>query len=143
MSSTDNKGRLSNWLSIDGRTYDVIVTSLTESGTILYSDKTGRTINIGADMVLDPLGTFYNYTITVKRNGDNYQEYNDLYNHILTPTRNGFKIHVVHDNSAWDFQAYISTAERELQRIDAKKGVVYWKEMQLEITAMRAQVIPT
>lgn len=131
-----------DWIDIDGQRFNVIVTSIKESGTILYSDNTGRTLAIGAPMTLDPLGTFYNYTITVKRNGDDVDDYDRLYDYVMKPRFTGMIITAPHNQGTIQFEAYISAAERELKRIDDKGKKVYWKEMSLTITAMKAQVTP-
>lgn len=131
-----------NWIDIDGQRFNVSVTSIKQSGTILYSDNTGRTLAIGAPMTLDPLGTFYNYNITIKRNGDDVDDYDRLYDYIMKPRYSGMTITVPHNQGTITFEAYISAAEREIKRIDDKGKKVYWKEMSLTITAMKAQVTP-
>lgn len=133
---------LADWLMIDGIMFDVKVTSIKEKGEVLYSDKTGRTIDIGAPMVLDPLGTFYNYTITVKRNGSNVGDYDELFTYLTMPRYSGMMIKAVHNQSTISFYAYVSNAERELYRIDDKNNIVYWKEMTINIVSMKAQVLP-
>lgn len=133
---------ITNWIDIDGQRFNCTVTSIKQSGTILYSDNTGRTLGLGAPMTLDPLGTFYNYTITIKRNGDDVRDYDRLYEYIMKPRFSGMTIKAPHNQGTIEFEAYISAAEREIQRIDEKKGKTYWKQMSLTITAMKAQVIP-
>lgn len=133
---------LSDWIEIDGRKFNVTVTEISESATITYSDNSGRTIAKGAPMTLDPLGTFFNYKVTVKRQKDNFDDYDALYEFITEPRYNGFDIKIVHNQSTWTFSAYVSAAERSLSRIDEKNNKVYWKEMSLNIVAMKAQVLP-
>lgn len=130
------------WLDIDGQRFNVTVLSIKESGTILYSDNTGRTMAVGAPMTLDPLGTFYNYTITVKRNGDDLDDYDRLYDYVMKPRYKGMTITALHNQGTQTFEAYISAAEREVNYIDDNGENVYWKEMTLTITAMKAQVTP-
>lgn len=131
-----------DWLQIGGRPYDVSVLSIKESANILYSDKTGRTMSVGARMTLDPLGTFIGHKITVKRKGNNVTEYDKLYNEIIKPRFNGIKVKAVHDQTTIEYDAYVSTAEREVQRIDDVGEVVYWKEMDINIVPMEAQILP-
>lgn len=133
---------IGDWLQIDGRAYDVSVLSIRESATILYSDNTGRTISAGARMTLDPLGTFIGHRITVKRKGENVKEYDLLYNYITKPRYDGMRVKAVHDQTTIDYDAYVSTAEREVQRIDDAGKKVYWKEMEINIVPMEAQVLP-
>lgn len=132
---------ITNWLEIDGIIFNVTVTSIKESATILYSDNTGRTLSQGARMTLDPLGTFFNHSITVKRKGDNLDDYDQLYDYITKPRVSGIHVKAVHDQTTIEYDAYISSAEREVQKIDDNKKKVYWKEMTLNIVAMEAQVI--
>lgn len=133
---------LSDWFQIDYNSYDVMVTSITETATVLYSDNTGRTISQGARMTLDPLGTFIGHKVTVRRKKDNLEEYDNLYNYVVQPRYDGVHVKIVHDQSTIEYDAYISTAERELQRIDEAGNKVYWKEMTLNIVPMEAQVLP-
>ena len=133
---------IDNWFEIDGRAYDVIVKEITESAEILYSENSGRTMSQGARMTLDPLGTFFNYKVTVKRHGENTAEYDRLFDYVTRPRYNGMHIKIVHNQDTIEFDAYISAAERTLSKIDEQKGKVYWKEMTLNIVAMEAQVLP-
>lgn len=133
---------LSNWFEIDGRSFNVTVTEITETGTVLYSDNTGRTIAQGAPMTLDPLGTFYNYKVTVKRKGENLDEYDSLFTFVTQPRYKGYTIKIVHNQRTWQFEGYISTAERQVSKIDDNNKKVYWKEMSLNIVAIKAQVLP-
>lgn len=131
-----------DWLDIDGQRFNVSVMSIKESGSILYSENTGRTMAKGAPMTLDPLGTFFNYSITVKRNGSDVDDYDRLYDYVMKPRYNGMTITAPHNQSTIQFETYISTAEREVKSIDDNGKTVYWKEMTLTITAMEAQVLP-
>ncbi len=134
---------IKNWLEIDGRVFNVTVTAITESATILYSSNTGRTISKGARMTLDPLGTFFNYNVTVKRKGNDVKSYDELFDYVTRPRTDGFRIKAVHNQKTIDFDGYISGAERELSHIDNNGKTVYWKQMSLSIVAMEAQVIPS
>lgn len=133
---------IKNWLEIGNKHYDVIVTKISENANILYSDNTGRTMSSGARMTLDPLGTFYGHKITVRRHGSNYADYDKLFNDIVKPRYDGIRVKAVHDQTTIEYDAYISTAERELKNIDKDKGIVYWREMEINIVPMEAQVLP-
>lgn len=133
---------IKDWFTIDGQNFNVTVLEITESASVLYSDNTGRTLAKGAPMTLDPLGTFYNYKVTVKRRGDELDDYDKLYDYVTKPRYNGFEIKAVHNQATWKFNGYISSAERTLSKIDNNNKKVYWKEMSLNIIAMEAQVLP-
>ena len=133
---------MGDWLQIGGKTYDVSVLSIKESANILYSQNTGRTMSIGARMTLDPLGTFIGHRITVKRKPEKIKEYDRLFNDVIKPRYDGIRIKAVHDQTTIEYDAYISGAEREVQKIDDMGKVVYWKEMEINIVPMEAQVLP-
>lgn len=133
-----------DWIKINGKNYDVIVTAVEESFSILYSENTGRTLASGAPMVLDPLGTFYNYSVTFRRKEGHEKDYDDLFDYVSQPRYSGILVSLVHGQTVWDdYEAYISEGKRALKRIDEKTGKVYWDELQLKITPIKAQVIPT
>ena len=52
------------------------------------------------------------------------------------------RVKAVHDQTTIDYDAYVSAAEREVQSIDDIGKVVYYKEMEINIVPMEAQVIP-
>jgi hypothetical protein len=133
---------IGDWLQIDGKTYDVLVLSIKETANILYSENTGRTMSVGARMTLDPLGTFIGHRIKVKRNPKNVKEYDALYNYVILPRYDGIRVKAVHDQTTIDYDAYVSAAEREVERIDNLGKIVYWKEMEINIVPMEAQVLP-
>ena len=131
-----------DYVKINGKSYDVIVTEISESFTIMYSDNTVQTIGTGARMSLDPLGTAYGHTVTFKRSKDNFADFDNLFEEVSKPKIDGVPVEIVHGQTTISYQAYISTGERELKRIDRNTGKVYWNELSLEITPMEAQVIP-
>lgn len=133
---------IEKWLQIDGKFWDVTVVSIKESGNILYSDKTGRTTSIGAKMTLDPLGTFIGHNIVVKRKGDNLKAYDDLCEYIRKPRYDGVRVKAVDGQTTIDYQAYSSSYEREVERIDDNNEKVYWKEMTINLIPMEAQIVP-
>ena len=133
---------IGNWFQINGKTYDVKVISIVESANILYSDKTGRTMSVGARMVLDPLGTFIGHNVTVMRDGSNLADYDRLYNELIKPRYDGMMVKVVHDQTTIEYKDYVCAAERENERIDDLGKKVYWKEMKINIVPMEAWILP-
>lgn len=127
---------------IGGKEYNVLITELSENFNILYSDNTGRTMSRAAKMTLDPLGTFYGHKIKIKRRQGYEAEYDALYNYISKPRYNGIPVEIVHNQTTISYDAYISSGERAIKRIDRKTGKVYWDELSLNIVPMEAQVLP-
>lgn len=131
-----------DYCKISGRNYDVIVTSIEESFTILYTDNTGRTIEKGARMTLDPLGTFFAHKVTFKRSKDNVEEFDRLFTYLSTPRTDGIPVEIVHNQTTLKYDAYVSQGTRVLQKIMEKIKKVFWGEFQVNFIAMEAQVIP-
>lgn len=132
------------YVKIGGKVWDVLVTEISESFSILYSENTGRTMSAGARMTLDPLGTFFNYKVTFARKAGYEKEYDDFFDFVSQPRYDGIEVNIVHKQALWSkpFDAYISQGERALKRIDAKTGKVYWDKFTLNIIPMEAQVLP-
>lgn len=132
------------YVKIGGKAWDVLVTEISESFEILYSENTGRTMSQGAGMTLDPLGTFYNYKITFARKQGYERQYDELFNFLAIPRYDGIEVNIVHNQALWNkpFMAYVSKGERALKRIDPKTGKVYWDKFTANIVPMSAQVLP-
>lgn len=130
-----------NYCKIGGRAYDVNVTDIEETFNILYSDQTGRTMEDGAEISLDPIGTFFGHKITFKRKNGNEREFDDLLDYVSSPRTDGIDVEIVHNQSTISYKAYISTGARKLEKIDVNSNKVLWGEFTLNITPMKAQVI--
>lgn len=129
------------YFKIDGRNYDVLVTSIEESFNILYSENTGRTMSQAARMTLDPLGTFFGHKVVVKRKQGYEAEFDALYDYVSQPRYDGISVEIVHDQTTIKYDAYISNGARHLSKI-TKDGAIHWGELQLNIVPMEAQVLP-
>ena len=131
-----------DYVKIGGKAYDVLVTEISESFNILYSENTGRTMSVGARMTLDPLGTFFGHKVTFQRKQGKEAEYDALFDYVSRPRFDGIPVEIVHNQTVLKYDAYVSNGERALKRIDAKTGKVYWGEFALNIVPMEAQVTP-
>ena len=136
-----------NYFRVNGINYEVVVTGIVETFNILYSENTGRVISTGAQMVLDPLGTFIGHKVTIKRKNGHESEYDSLYNLITKPIKvlkkeDALLFEVAHLQDSIAYEGYVSTGERKLERIDEKTGKIYWGELTLNIIPIEAQVLP-
>lgn len=131
-----------DYCKIGGRNYDVIVTAIEESFTILYGENTGRTLSDGAEMSFDPIGTFFSHSITFKRCKDNVKEFDALYDYLTTPRYKGFPVEIVHNQTTLKYDAYVSQGKRPLQRIAQKISKVFWGELTVNFISTKAQRLP-
>ena len=129
-------------VKIGGEVYDVFVDDISENFNILYSDNTERSVSKGARMVLDPLGTFYGHEITFRRKPGKENEFDRLFTYISKPRYDGINVEIVHNQTTLNYEAYISTGTRKLQRYDEVNNKVYWSSFTVNIVPMEAQVIP-
>lgn len=131
-----------DWLKINGKSYNVIVSNLEESFNILYGENTGRTLAEGAPMVLDALGTFFGHTVEVRRRSGYEDEFDQLYRLVSRPINEGHQIDIAHCQEVARYEGYISSGKRGLKKIDEKTGKLYWDALVLNIVPMKAQVTP-
>ena len=129
-----------NYCVIDGKSYDVIVTAIEESFSILYTENTGRTLE--GEMILDPIGTYFAHKVTFKRCKENVKEFDDLYNFFTTPRYDGFDIEIVHNQTTIKYKAYVSQGTRKLQKISERIKKVLWGELAVNFIPIKAQVMP-
>lgn len=127
---------------INGKSYDVLVTAITETFNILYSENSGRNTGIGSPMTLDPLGTFYGHKVTFRRNKENVSDYDELFMQLGRPRYDGIDVKIAHNQETLHYKAYVSQGERGLKRIDVRKETIYWDEFTANFIPMEAQVIP-
>lgn len=127
------------YFKIDGRAYDVLVTELEENFNILYSENTGRTISEGAEMYLEPIGTFIGHKVTVARKRGYEQVFDELYEYMSVPRKKGMLVQIAHNQSVIEYEAYVSNGARKLVKIGTN-GILYWGALTLNIVPMKAQV---
>lgn len=131
-----------NYVVIDGRSYDVLVTSLEEGFDITHSENAGRTIAEGAPMVLDPFGTFYGHTVTFARRQGNEAAFDRLFDAVAKPRDEGVPVRIAHNQTVIAYDAYISTGTRKLERI-TKSGTLEWGELTVKFSPIEAQWKPS
>lgn len=122
---------------IDGKTYNVQVLSLVRKFAVLDTDKAGRTLN--GKMYREPIGTFYNYSMTVSvKNGDT-KAMEDLWGVISKPAVS-HKCKFPYGSSYLEQEMYITSGEQGVVRMLGDK--TYWGDMSLNFIAMKPKVTP-
>lgn len=126
---------------IDGVSYDVLITAISENFNILYSENTGRTMSKGARMTLDPLGSFVGHNVVFQRKRGYEEEFDKLFNYLMQPRVEGIHVELVHNQTTLSYDAYVSTGERKLERIDPNTGKILWGSFSANIVPMEAQIV--
>ncbi|MDD6313300.1 MAG: hypothetical protein PUB08_07605 [Firmicutes bacterium] len=127
-----------NLFSWNGVYYDVIILDLERTFEKLSGEKSGRTQD--GNMFIDPIGTFYNYTLTVARGKNcSVKDYDAFWEAISTPTAFG-TLSVPYNQSSYLFYAYITTGRQKLKVV--KNGVKYWDSVQLQFIAKSPKRLP-
>lgn len=146
------------WFKIDGKEWKVRIFEPEESFTVLYGENTGRTLADGAPMVLDPLGTFFNYTLTVGKIKGQEKQFDDLWEYLSAPRSEGViftfpknrnTLWATTDNNGNEidgFYAYVSTGKRKFKKIiednNGELKEVIYDTFAINFIAMKAQVLP-
>lgn len=125
---------------IGEKEYAVVVVGITETFSKLYTENTGRTMGAGARMNLDCLGTFYGHKVEIRRKSGHESEFDELYDLVSFPTNEGIPVKMAHNQDSIEYEAYISSGERSVKRIDEKNGKIYWDRLSLTLIPMEAQV---
>lgn len=131
-----------NYVEINGKAYDVLVTSITRTPEMKQSENAGTTLAEGAEERLDPLGTFITYDVTFLRKQGHEKEFDELWDCLTIPYYNGVWINIVYNQTKLKYQAKFSVSGQSVKKIDKKTGKVYWGALTVSFIPTKAQVIP-
>lgn len=124
---------------IGQKEYSVVVIGIVETFTKLYTENTGRTMGTGARMNLDCLGTFFGHKVELARKAGFESDFDELFDLVSLPTNDGIPVKMVHNQTSIEYEAYISSGERAVKRIDEKTQKVYWDKLSITLIPMEAQ----
>ena len=121
---------------MDGIAYDVSVTSLVRKFSVMDTDKSGRTQN-GA-MYRDIIGTFYNYTMTIReRNGD-AAALEAFWSAISDPTKTSHVCVFPYGQTTLSQEMYVTSGEQALTYMEPGRN--HWGELTVNFIAMKPEV---
>ena len=123
--------------SIDGKEYNVSVPAggIQRSFSVLDTDKSGRSQS--GDMIRDIIGTYYNYSIEINTKMLNYDEYDQLYEIISSPTEYHI-LTVPYGQTTLTFKAYVTSGSDSFD-VKGKDGKIRWKGLKLNFIAISPQ----
>ena len=122
---------------IDGIAYNVHVTALVRKFSVLDTDKSGRTMD--GEMYRDPIGTFYNYSMTVSpRDGDTASM--DAFWEKISQPQKCVNCTFPYNQATLTQKMYVTSGEQGVTRIAGEK--VHWGEITINFIAMSPKVTP-
>lgn len=116
--------------TVDGRSFNVSVSSLQRKASILDGENAGRMLS--GRMERDIIGTYYNYTLGIDPKLMTPAEYDALYE-LLTAPVDSHALVVPYGQGTISFAAYISNAEDTLKRL---AGTNLWSDLKVNFIAM-------
>ena len=115
-------------IKVDGKEYDLAVTSMKRTFAVMDSDKTERLQS--TDMFRDVLGTFYNYAITMESSSQ--KDYDAFYEAISEPV-DFHLIEIPYGQETYIYQAYVSNGTDEL--LAMRHGENIWGKLSFNFVA--------
>lgn len=122
---------------LDGVAYNVSVTSLKRSFSVLDTDKSGRTQD--GEMYRDIIGTFYNFEMTVQQRGGNAADLDAFWDAISQPSVS----HVCtfpYNQTTITQRMYVTGGEQSIRLLQADK--THWDGLTVKFIAMAPRVTP-
>ncbi len=120
---------------IDGRGYRVHVLELTRKFSVLDTENTGRTLD--GRMYREPIGTFYNYTMTVAPMGDS--EDLEKFWEVISKPQISHNCQFPYGQSTISQHMYITSGEQTLIRSGEEGN--FWGEITVNFIAMSPKVV--
>ena len=126
-----------NVFIVDGVTYNVHVTDLVRKFSVLDTDKSGRTMD--GEMYRDPIGTYYNYTMTISPKDDDIAAMDAFWDTISKPQK-CFNCTFPYNQTTLSQKMYVTSGEQSVKRITGER--VHWGEITINFIAMSPKVTP-
>lgn len=120
--------------SIDGREFDVVVTSLEREFAVTDGENAGRAMS--GRMIRDLLGTYYNYSASLSSESLSVAEYDDLYE-ILSAPEDSHILVMPYGQSTLTFEAYVANGKDKL--IAKTQATTLWGNLKINFIAMEPQ----
>ena len=122
---------------LDGVAYNVHVTKLTRKFSVMDTEKSGRTMD--GEMYRDPIGTFFNYTMTVSPNGSDPKAMDDFWEAICQPVASHVCV-FPYGQKTLTQRMYVTSGEQDLTLI--RPGANHRGELSINFIAMGPKVTP-
>lgn len=121
---------------LDGNKYDVHVVALHRTFSVLDTDQSGRTQD--GEMYREPIGTFYNYTMTVRARTGKTEELDAFWEAISQPTASHVCV-FPYNQTTLTQRMYVTGGEQNMQYLTA--DAAHWGDLTVNFIAMRPKVV--
>lgn len=122
---------------MDGIAYNVDVMNLQRKFSVMDTDKSGRTQD--GRMYRDLLGTFYNYTMTVREKNGDAKSLEDFWCAISGP-KVSHNCEFPYGQTTLRQQMYVTSGDQSLKRMEPGRN--HWGEIKVNFIAMAPEVVP-
>lgn len=123
---------------IDGVSYDVLVTAISESFNVVEGSNSGTALYRQRE-IRDLLGVKIGHTITFAPDNDP-DAFDALTSYLFGSVRPYVTLEVVHNQTTIAYEAAYSTGTRRVRHIDDNNDIVYWDELTVDFRPMENQV---
>lgn len=121
--------------TMDGVEYNVHVTKLTRKFSVMDTEKSGRTID--GEMYRDPIGTFFNYSMTVSPRGEDMAAMDAFWEAICQPVASHVCV-FPYGQKTLTQRMYITSGEQDLLLM--RPSANQWGEISINFIAMGPKV---
>lgn len=122
---------------LDGIAYNVNVMELKRSFSVMDTDKSGRTQN--GEMYRDIIGTFYNYTMTIRERDGDHAAMEALWEAVSAPEASHICV-FPYGQTVMTQKMYVTSAEQGLTLMEKDRN--HWGDIALSFIAMSPKVVP-
>lgn len=122
---------------MDGKEYNINVMSLDRKFSVMDTDKSGRTQD--GKMYRDVLGTFFNYSMTVREKDGDAKALEDFWTEICKP-QVSHNCEFPYGQTTLRQQMYVTSGDQSLKRMEPGKN--HWGEIKVNFIAMEPEVVP-
>lgn len=120
-----------NVFTIDGYKFDVIVSELKRTSTVLELNNQ-KTMSGRANREI--IGTIYNYEMSIEQLVGSAKDYDTLY-YLLTAPVESHHLSIPYGQTMYEFDVYISEVKDKLTLI--KENINVWNDLKVKFTAMQ------
>ncbi len=122
---------------MDGMEYNINVMSLDRKFSVMDTDKSGRTQD--GKMYRDVLGTFFNYSMTVREKDGDAKALEDFWKAISKP-QVSHNCEFPYGQTTLRQQMYVTSGDQSLKRMELGRN--HWGEIKVNFIAMEPEVVP-